>query len=501
MDNLTKQTERREEEIRQQTVTEEKQVTAIPTAAFLEMETWNLAEGEKVEDRKQKYLEEALAKQDIINQRFIEKGFVEVNETEVKETAQVTNPPVQEPAVRETAKQRSERARKERTARRKCPVGDADTIDINRSITALNKSKLNSVRNAGATNERAATVRADTRMIRVFCKGYKKDWKGQPATEADRRAMNEDRRWLDDYLSGDAQRRKPHLDRITNEILSFRFTPEMLTTENFIKNASKLKEMADKLMYFENLYNENEQYFKSLPQVEQDIIEANKAITGIFCTQVTNLAGTKGIEINSGDIYGHAQKNGIKAAQEYVGPMGEVFNKACRTFDDDYEKAIDKEIERQKTKILQQYKELDDEYRKEEKYVDINFTLPAPEAIRGNITNIRKTIGKNQSKYQENKDLTDKLYTEFFKINDIMIENAATSRAIQEGCQDYEKYYKSNSYKKKIAVKFLERQDMIEAQKTEIQERAAGIKNVMEHLLKGTELNDVGKEILREFSM
>lgn len=102
-----------------------------------------------------------------------------------------------------------------------------------------------------------------------------------PAGQGDKQTTEEKARcdqFIDDYASHDAQRRKPHLERITNEMLDISISLEMFTQDYMRDNVDKVAMMLTQLAYFEDVRNDpvNAEYFKKLPEQKQkklDIID------------------------------------------------------------------------------------------------------------------------------------------------------------------------------------------------------------------------------------
>jgi hypothetical protein len=248
----------KQEEIRVQVEQQQQEIR------FEQLETYRQAEEESIEQARISFMEQALTKQAEVNARLQQTVQRNVQQNRVTQTAPVTQPPVQQPNARESWKQRRERRNKAKKARKLSPVGNEYTLDISRSIKEYRNELINSQSAGSMTAERARAADADMRALRIFCNGFKmKD--GQPASDEDRARMNADIRFIDDYLSGEQERRRPHLERMTQEILSMEFTREMLTPEYITRNVVQLLRKSDKLIYFENIMNENRWYFDSLP--------------------------------------------------------------------------------------------------------------------------------------------------------------------------------------------------------------------------------------------
>lgn len=156
------------------------------------------------------------------------------------------------------------------------PVG-IETYHIRTSLLDLYGKQANSA--AYFENDEARELihqhHVDFRVLHSFLNGYKKKEDGEPATEEDARKMQEDRTFIDDYISGDLERRRPHLERITNELLSAQITADMFSKEYVSQHAADMKVLFDRMVYFENMRHDpiNAPFFEQLEPLQKELIE------------------------------------------------------------------------------------------------------------------------------------------------------------------------------------------------------------------------------------
>ena len=156
------------------------------------------------------------------------------------------------------------------------PVG-IETYHIRTSLLDLYGKQANSA--AYYENDEARELihqhHVDFRVLHSFLNGYKKKEDGEPATEEDARKMQEDRTFIDDYISGDLERRRPHLERITNELLSAQITADMFSKEYVSQHVADMKVLFDRMVYFENMRHDpiNAPFFEQLEPLQKELIE------------------------------------------------------------------------------------------------------------------------------------------------------------------------------------------------------------------------------------
>ena len=180
--------------------------------------------------------------------------------------------PIQEQApAKRSWKQRRKDKKHAAIARQSCPEGTAVTYDMVTPLQALCQRQDQTMH-----DHASGRSDVDVRVLRTFSTGYILDKKGKPATKADAAAKEADDRFFADYCSKDVKRRKPHLERMVNELVSVQFTPDMLSEDNMRANIVELKLLADKMVYMENVMKDpvNKPFFDQLDPIKKDTLEA-----------------------------------------------------------------------------------------------------------------------------------------------------------------------------------------------------------------------------------
>ena len=135
---------------------------------------------------------------------------------------------------------------------------------------------------------------------------------GKPATALDEAAARYNETLIDDYLSGDFERRKPYVDNYLNELLNLEITSDMFTDEYMEEHSIELWRKIELMANYEYVILKNPgnlAYFESLPESVRNRISKIIDFYGDFSNG------------NAGDItfafadYGHLK--GLKPAGTY----------------------------------------------------------------------------------------------------------------------------------------------------------------------------------------
>ena len=237
--------------------------------------------------------------------------------------------PIQEQApAKRSWKQRQKDKKHAAIARKSCPEGTAVTYDMVTPLQALRQ------RQDQTMNDHAdGRGDVDARVLRTFSTGYILDKKGKPATKADAAAKEADDRFFADYCSKDVKRRKPHLERMVNELVSVQFTPDMLSEDNMRANIVELKLLADKMVYMENVMKDpvNKPFFDQLDPIKKDTLEAGfQKIFPPFVGALSARCDKNGVDFNGMTYYDNAIP--IEASRMRDGAMQQYYRDSIRAY-------------------------------------------------------------------------------------------------------------------------------------------------------------------------
>jgi hypothetical protein len=475
-----------------------------------ELETWELAEGETLEQRKERFLKETIKKQLEANKAMKWEVNKHADSGSVTGTVPVVQPPIQQATVSESAKKQRERQSKLKKVRKFCPVGDENTVRIAEGLQERAKKKDNSL-DGDKYFKQADAVHADKRALKVFCRGYRTNFWGRPATEEDRSAKEADEQFLEDYLSGDQELRKPHLDRITQELLSFQFKPEMMTRDYVAAHAGELKEMGDKMVYFENLKQENPDYFAALPQLQRDHIDIVLNLYPMFTMALNLQCASMGVSLNAAEIYGQKDDSSIRNGVTDAENVSEMSRQQMTQFGDEYKRVLEaqalREVQTSTLETQKQYAEMQRQLEKEmSPLADVGFTAPATLMLRQDLVSVRDLIAGNPEKYAENRALIDKAYAEFFKCLDTVADLSYHSAIYKEAFIPHSEpdhpddiSQLQRKYDKFFQSKYGTAMESFQKQQEPLLVRANALKNIIKHALGREKLSDGGSAIIGEF--
>lgn len=109
----------------------------------------------------------------------------------------------------------------------------------------------------------------NARLWETLCRVVVRTKDGKPATAMDEAALKYNETLIEDYLSGDFERRKPYVDNYLNELLNLEITADMFTDEYMEEHAIEVWRKIELLVNFESVITKNPAnlaYFESLPE-------------------------------------------------------------------------------------------------------------------------------------------------------------------------------------------------------------------------------------------
>ena len=252
----------------------------------------------------------------------------------VNQAASVQHPPFQQRPAHKSGKADKEAKKKRRLAKKINPQADERTYEMAEAIFRYSREHENTITMEDKERAVHLSPRADDRMLRIFGVPFSTNSQGRPATELDRIKYSADRRFIDDYLSGDRKKRKPHLERITEDMLNMKFTEDMLSDDNIRKNTAALKLMADKAVYISNVMKENQDYFKELPAEKRAKLHAFNNVWMYFPYAFTHKLEAMHLQISATDklegIITNPEMEDMKTFRENAAEFESQYREALR---------------------------------------------------------------------------------------------------------------------------------------------------------------------------
>ena len=176
-------------------------------------------------------------------------------------------------------------------------------------------------------------VKVDIKVLDAFITGYKTNEEGNPLNEQEVERKRKDDTFLEDYCSGDLQRRLPHLERMKNELLNIRLSPDMLTETYMERHAVELYDIVAKMTYFENVEKDpiNAPFFENLPAVERKLLKYRVAdICGSFSNLWVCMLASKGLTIAGSNAQYTNEKGFLDAMINEEPVMREILKNQLR---------------------------------------------------------------------------------------------------------------------------------------------------------------------------
>ena len=195
------------------------------------LQEWDVADGQSIEQRRMQETDLVINRQKTINEQLMQNVARRHPPVKAKKTAKGTPVQKQKPA-KKTFKQKREDKRLDEQAKEITPVADHISIHMFEGLQR-NKTLEDNSENLLTEEQKkeAASKGIDMRVLGVFVYGYRMNQNGQPASRQDEANKEADLKFLNDYASRDLERRRPHLDRILEQVLNIRVTMDMLTPE------------------------------------------------------------------------------------------------------------------------------------------------------------------------------------------------------------------------------------------------------------------------------
>ena len=485
---LQQQKQKQQEEMQQQP----QQMQQDLQQHLTQLRTWNLEEGQSVEQRRaqQKGLLLQRHQEDI---GWLRQFYTNLAPAQAAATA--PGQPLQEhPPQKLSIEEKHRNAAKRKLAKHNHPEADESTYDI---VTALAQRRTE-IDHSLATVGGADAVHGhgyDSRVLLDFCQGYKVDKAGNPAGEDDARKMREDKQFLEDYDSKDAQRRKPHLDRIVDELLRIEVHEWMFEAPYVVEHAAELRAIAQKTLLIENLKKDNREYFEQLKvndPLKYGLLDAQDYMGVGISTKLNYAFQTRCVDMNydtylarndSPQNYMVLQETAPQFYAQARGQMQERAKAAVQT-------EIDKRIAQRRQEIARQREEiLKDDSEAAQKVKKAGLTADNKPDSATTVLKYQDMILNNRERYTANQAVVDQAYAELFWAIDTKDDLMTQIRCTLEYGEDFAPG----------AAGFAAVQQHVGAREAELKEIVKNIsiqieclENLLKHILRGDQLEASG---------
>lgn len=473
-----------------------------------DMQRWNETPGKLIWQQRKEYAEQIIEYEKVHGERYlqmVQQRMQAANAAGVADNAR----PIQQQPAQETWKARRRRERRTREANERCPGADHISLDISEKVTEGYKCHKNSMEDNNAY-ERAEELGVDRRVLANFTYGYRQDKSGNPLTEMDALRKEEDEKYINDYLSCNLERRRKHLDRMMKQLSSYSemfSTRDHFTIEYIRDHAVQAYNYSNHLTYLENVMKDpiNLPYFRGLSKEQKDRLDIMMHGGQNIATYFSTLGGMKGVNMNSGELmeevsrYFEEQMNGNEYMPGGVRAQLENTlvqrNRMQKRFE---EKRADAMLKVERGRLMAGGTEVRQKAEKmvADDYQGLKLTSFATGFTISDLAKYRKLIEENLEKYQQNKEIIDKLYQGLHHGVDSLGDLTCTSLACQKILDDIpnntynkeDKRIRKNIYKKMEAE--AERIDLI-------RDHLRTYKDALYYLLKNIPLSASAESLLR----
>lgn len=255
-------------------------------------------------------------------------------------------------------------------------------------------------------------------VLRVFSEEYQTNAVGIPINNEEQQKRDRNIEFMNDYISNDYQRRRKHLERMTNEILNLNLTEDMLTNEYIEKNIVKLKLISDKLKCFEAVKNDTSNcfYFDNMSEYEKEVLR--KRWNGRYqeFNELLNARlAIKGIDLETGTyITDKEKKNNIKQYKKEIGIYQEDYKNALQRAKVEEEGYIKDILKKEKEEVTAYFLKRFKSHQGSEL-----FSVYATADMVSELQEVREKFVNHDINYRMNQDILDRLYQKLHCILDV----------------------------------------------------------------------------------
>ncbi len=469
-----------------------------------QLQRWDVAEGQTLEERRKMHAQDLIQQNEEMNLLLREQVEEALPPVQAQQVADGVPVQVQVPAKQTWKEKRAEKNRL-KEARKIQPLTDAVSVHMMQSLKTSSNCQNNSL------DMRPKGTDVDVRVLRSFVKGYRKKWTGSPATEQDAQNKEADRKFIDDYCSKDLERRRPHLERIVNELLLEPFDESLLSFEYLEHHAGEIKQKISRGIYFENVYKDpiNRPYFDSLPLIKKDLIEhrifANYANLALLFTSKCNMKAVDSDKVMyNASLTRQYQTEFANTAEQ----MAVIFREGQESARAAEKEAVQREfrerLEASKEVLMQTSQSMKEAVETLPGDIGgLNLTGYATGYSFDELSKYRKMIETHPVQYDANKQIVDRLYRELYQgfdaLGEITLHNMAAENVIDNIKSTCKVLDKTRVAENLIVDLANEEQQTDEKKADQIIEQIEAYAGALVGLLLGKEFSESAKFVLRRF--
>lgn len=459
------------------------------------LQNWNVGEGQTLEQRRSEHAGQMIQTQREYCERLQNRMREQLAPAQANQAA--PGQPQQVAAPKETYKQRKERERRLKEARRNNPAADHLSYNAVQSLQQLKTGQDNAMNTPGIYDQATAN-KVDKRVLRSFCHGYQTNKRGEPLTPQDQARKQADEIFLRDYVSADLQRRKPHLDRMVNELLNVKLTDEMFTDEYLCTHTIEMKSLIDRMVYFENITKDpvNAPYFEQMDPLKRRLIDVRILNRYAALGQgAVTLMGAKGVMLDHA-----AYVNGDAAPYIRNAPiMRQIIAQTLTQTTQDEQAAVEETLNAKMAEeeaiLTRQAEAMKAEAETMEGDIGgLNLTSFVTGYSFDELSKYRSMIESHPEQYAAHQPVVDALYQEFYRSMDSMGDLLRKSMAVQ-GVIDVHRD-SAEPHDKLLVRAASARQDTLAEDTQLLRNQLSSLADAMQYLLRGKDMSNPAVELL-----
>lgn len=456
------------------------------------LQSWNLAQGQTLEERREAHKEAMI--HDQMQENAAMQNAARAQLAQANANAAAPGAPVQEQApAKQTHKKRMERGWKAKRARISCPYGTADSYDCEEAISRVIQERKNARK----------SVSKDTKgiypdVLGTFCQGYKVNWRGKPATPEDQAKADSDNAFLKAYLSMDLKKRKPYLEAFHKELMDFPLSADSVSEAYLIQNVDAVKRITDKSIYFDIIMKDpiNKPYFDSLSPAEKELLKEKLSMMEKFRIHFLDRMRDLGVDASTGRYY---NDNSIIRDRASARRVKEERSELTAGWEQKKREILERHMENEAAQEREQkLRGISEDQAKQTTHrpEDMNFSSPAAGYATDELKRYRAMIEENPDAYVANQPLIDQLYQELYRNMDILNDFVFNTMVYQGVCD--RKNESPNSTDKALARLAFKKVERYMNSIDTVRKKSDPIGQALEFYLKGKPLTDAAESLLKQ---
>ncbi|MCC8140624.1 MAG: hypothetical protein LIO67_10085 [Lachnospiraceae bacterium] len=393
----------------------------------------------------------------------------------------------QEP-TKKTYKQRREDQKRDRLAQQFNPDADHASYNMMEQLTNQDAEKKNSM--TADRVSRAVDAHVDLRVLRSFSQGYRTDKKGR-VLRKDRDRKAADDAFLEDYISADVQRRWPHLERMTREILNMDITLGMTAEAYLEKHMAESYERSSRLVYFENVMKDpvNKPFFDAMPQYQLELLnEKLNQLMEPYSLALNAKAMLKGFALDKRTYY---ESTDLEMARMQDNVISTALTQRLAQLQQGEEAIYDRDAEQEIGRLISETEPGAAEKAPQEQAAAEGAAAPQTDAYTAEF---RRAVDAKPAVYEEYKTMLDDLAAKRSQIGASWKAMRRKAAAAQTLCALYEGAASPQEIRRRD--KAIEKGEAYEAEAGRIASELAACTNAMDFFLKDEPLSAPGREML-----